>query len=333
MSLLTRLWASSQSQVDVLSDSIASGYMLRCRRNEVIRIFPLVLPLLEPYIAKGAQNESASSLQMTLLSAKKVASKQLAVSRTEDIDNYGSVGDGSGMQNDILRFLGHIGEAAGLLASGGAVPHRGASDSITASRAVDAGLVWAHPIAHRMFDVDHHHHSTSSSNKKEFVGECLYRMELDLPQPPVLSAIDNDIHVFASLKLPLEVLLPRLSDICLKECNRISDGGVDDHSQEEMFLAACECFHAVILFAVGMSVDDGILRSDVANPAARSGSIERLSDPTSESRKRTTDFYRKVLPVVLRLCVCERQPICQALFEKLFFQIIRWFSGGEGWQV
>lgn len=100
----------------------------------------------------------------------------------------------------------------------------------------------------------------------------------------------------AAMRVCLDVVLPRLVTLC----DASSSGTVDPQALS----AAAEALHALVLYMVGTA-------SAVAN-----------------ARDKNTHFsalYERVFPTVIKLSVADF--ICRALFEKLLFQLIRWFSG------
>lgn len=100
----------------------------------------------------------------------------------------------------------------------------------------------------------------------------------------------------AHLRLCLDVVLPRIISLC----DASSSGTVDPQALS----AAAEALHAMVLYMVGTA-------SAVANARAKNTHFSAL--------------YERIFPTVIRLSVTDF--LCRGLFEKLLFQLIRWFSG------
>ena len=106
--------------------------------------------------------------------------------------------------------------------------------------------------------------------------------------------IPSDSMTSEELRLCFDKLLPRLTSICS------SSVGAD----KQLIIAAAECLHSLIIFMIG----------DAASTFA-------MKKPSMYS-----EIYAKVLPVVIKLAASAGNT-CQAVFETVLFQLVRWFAG------
>lgn len=112
---------------------------------------------------------------------------------------------------------------------------------------------------------------------------------IDLPSP-VGSGAE------AHMRVCIDVLLPRIIALC----NASTSGTVDPQSLS----AAAEALHGLVLYMVGTA-------SAVASMRTKNTQFSAL--------------YERIFPTIIKLSVMDF--MCRALYEKLLFQLIRWFSG------
>jgi hypothetical protein len=121
---------------------------------------------------------------------------------------------------------------------------------------------------------------------------------VDLPLPVDVEAItqrqksSRTPPAAVPIKMCLDSLLPRLVELCGSSA-----------ADKQLLTASAECFHSLLIFMIGSAV-----------------SIAKTRDSPF------TPLYEKVFPAVIRLAVSS-DSVCRLLFEKLLFQVVRWFSG------
>lgn len=106
-------------------------------------------------------------------------------------------------------------------------------------------------------------------------------------------------HLLVEVSLP-DIVLPLHLDPLLPVVLEAVERAADRRAR----VAAAEVLHAVLLVMVG-----------------------RTSQQTEDYERRApmTELFRRVLPVVLRLC-SDTDSVIQGLFQPLFSQLIHWFT-------